>query len=130
MSGKGKGKHIGRKNKRLRHAVVQHQTEKKRQQKHQDRIALAQIKAQEREELLEKALSSLCLKKAGLKRLIGTLNTRRIRAVVDNKYLVAPWFIGRTERRQEKKYVRLSPQKSTGTDAGVPGGTNTSDGNS
>lgn len=130
MSGKGKGKHIGRKNKRSRYIMQESKNKARRQKKHQDRIALAQIKGIEREELLEKALTSLSLKKAALKRLIGTLNLRRVRAVVENKYLTAPWFVGRTERRQERKYVRkLSPKGFSGTDAGVPAGTNPSDGN-
>jgi hypothetical protein len=127
MSGKGKGKHIGRKNKRSRYIMQESKNKARRQKRHQDAIALAQIKGMERDELLEKALTTLGTKKASLQKLIGTLNARRLRAVVENKYLTAPWFIERTARRQEIKYVRKSSKKAN-NDSGVPSGTNTPDG--
>ena len=128
MSGKGKGKHIGRKNKRSRYLMQESKNVARRQKKHQNIIALAQIKGIEREELLSKALASLGLKKAGLKRLIGTLNTRRLRAVVENKYLNALWFLDRVLKKQEKKYVKRSSPKKVNNESGILTGTDTPNG--
>lgn len=119
MSGKGRGKHIGRKNKRGRYSMQESKNIARRQKRHQDNVALAQIKGIERDELLVSALTILSIKKASLQKLIGTLNARRLRAVVENKYLAAPWFVERTARRQERKYVRKSSSNNTRVNAGT-----------
>jgi hypothetical protein len=113
MSGKGRGKHIGRKNKRSRHLMQESRNKARIASSYQKRLETIQIKGMERDELLVSALTILSIKKASLQKLIGTLNARRLRAVVENKYLAAPWFVERTARRQERKYVRKSSSSNT-----------------
>lgn len=82
--------------------------------RHEKRVLMFQLRATETEKLLASAMSILGLRKAGVKRLVGTLNFNRLSDVVENKYLNSSWFIARELSKQEKKNVRKNiPSKAS-----------------
>lgn len=107
---------------------------KAKQERHIKKLEKILKKAMERDKLLISAIAVLNINKSSLRRLMGTLNTRRLRAVIDNKYLNSQWFISRELRRRKMKHENKHPykrttEKDTQDQHGIPEGGNTPDGN-
>ena len=133
MSGKGKGKHNAMKNKYLKNPIREVHNKKAKQERHVKKVLHEEERAQLRDKLLEQALSITGLKKAGLKRIVGTLNVNRLADVVNNVYLTSTWYTTRELRREERKYhgSRRKIQNPKGAEVqGVPAGGSPTDGNS
>ena len=112
MSGKGKGKHAAKKEKYGRNPIKTPRNKAKRQDRRTKELMDIEVRAQECDQLLEKAMKILNLKKAGIKRIVGTLNRQRLRDVVENTYLNSKWYLDR-ESRKESKHVHTRVTKNS-----------------
>lgn len=103
--------------KKVRDTSCSARNKKLKADRHQKLVTMFQLRSIETEKLLTQARELLHVgSKAGVKRVVGTLNFNRLSDVVQNQYLNASWFIERTLRQQEKKNVRKSISSKTSTE--------------
>jgi hypothetical protein len=99
----GKGK-ATRKKKASQVNTERHKAERKA--RHEKRLEKFEELKITRDALLEKAKEITKLGSVGLGKMIGTLNIARLSAVVENRYLTAPWYLSRQKKTEEKSNAK------------------------
>jgi len=110
------GKQKSATTKKTQNPVFAAKNRKLKQERHEKRLLMFNERADETDKLLVLAQNLLHINtKAGIKRLVGTLNFNRLTDIKNNTYLRSGWFIKRELKLQEKKYVRKSILQKTPT---------------
>jgi hypothetical protein len=106
--------------KKVRDTTCSVLNKKLKAERHQKLVSKFQLRSIETEKLLTQARELLHVgSKAGVKRVVGTLNFNRLSDVVQNQYLNASWYIKRQLSQQEKKNVRKSISSKASTEEKV-----------